>query len=140
MFAIVGAAFSAEKFIDHHDGTIIDQSTGLMWQKNGNRYLDWKTAGKYCQKLVLAKKSDWRLPNLAEMQSLVDYSRFYPAINKSYFPKTNSSNYWTRTQYVGNDRYAWYVNFYNGHVSAFDKASDYCVRCVRETSPLKKKK
>ena len=140
MFIIVNIAISAEMFIDKNNGTIIDQSTGLMWQKNGGRYTNWERANKYCDGLVLAGKTDWRLPNLIELQSLVDYSRFNPAINLAYFPNTNPSNYWTITKYVGNDHFVWYVNFYNGHVSTFDKISDYCVRCVRGVRDINKRK
>lgn len=140
MFMIVDTVISAEVLIDHGDGTITDPSSGLMWQKNGDRYLTWKKAHKYCEDLVLAGKSDWRLPNLKELQSLVDYSRTDPAVNTAYFPNTNPSNYWTKTEYAGNDRFVWYVNFYNGHVSAFDQASDYCVRCVQGAGTISHKK
>ncbi len=63
-------------FEDKQDGTISDLSTGLMWQKsdNGNAY-NWEDALAYAESLELANKSDWRLPNAKELQSIVDYTR-----------------------------------------------------------------
>lgn len=135
----VDLGFSSEKYINNDNGTVIDQSTGLIWQIIGSHYTTWKEAMAYCDNLILAEKTDWRLPSLQELQSLVDYEKCDPAINSVYFPDTESSNYWTNTKYVDTDHFSWYVNFYNGHVSAFDKSSYYCVRCVRGNSQRNKK-
>lgn len=63
-------------FADNGDGTISDFSTGLMWQKtdNGNA-LNWEDALSYAESLQLTNKSNWRLPNTKELQSIVDYTR-----------------------------------------------------------------
>lgn len=63
-------------FIDNGDGTVTDQATGLMWQKDddGKTY-DWPQALQYASDLKLAGYQDWRLPTAKELQSIIDYSR-----------------------------------------------------------------
>jgi hypothetical protein len=63
-------------YVDNLDGTVSDLSTGLMWQKSDSRNaLNWEDALSYSESLDLADKSDWRLPNAKELQSIVDYTR-----------------------------------------------------------------
>lgn len=68
--------YGINSFVDENDGTISDLATGLMWQKadTGNG-LDWQEALSYCENSELADYSDWRLPNVKELQSIVDYTR-----------------------------------------------------------------
>ena len=63
-------------FVNNGDGTISDFSTGLMWQEtdNGNA-LNWEDALAYAESLELTNKTNWRLPNAKELQSIVDYTR-----------------------------------------------------------------
>lgn len=71
-----GNSYGTNDFIDNGDGTITDQATGLMWQKNDNdQGVVWEDALEYAENLELAEYSDWRLPNAKELQSIVDYSR-----------------------------------------------------------------
>ena len=69
-------AYGINDFVDNEDGTVTDNATGLMWQQSddGNTY-DWEEAMSYCENLNLAGYSDWRLPNVKELQSIVDYTR-----------------------------------------------------------------
>ena len=53
----------------------IDPSTGLMWAgKDNGKDVSWSKAMKYCRDLRLAGHSDWRLPNMAELQPIYDSS------------------------------------------------------------------
>ncbi|MBW2456083.1 MAG: DUF1566 domain-containing protein [Deltaproteobacteria bacterium] len=62
--------------LDHDDGTVSDQATGLMWQQeDSGQGMPWEEALGHCEDLSLAGYDDWRLPNAKELQSLVDYSR-----------------------------------------------------------------
>ena len=91
-------------FIDNGDGTVSDTTTGLMWQKaTAPGTYTWQQALAYCENLVLPAGgySDWRLPDRNELQSLVDYSRYNPAINTTYFPNTVASYYWSSTTLAG---------------------------------------
>ncbi|MDD5519037.1 MAG: DUF1566 domain-containing protein, partial [Candidatus Omnitrophica bacterium] len=75
--------------------------------------------------------SDWRLPNVRELMSIVNYGVYNPAINTTYFSNTQSSDYWSSTTYASNTPYAWRVSFSGGHVSCYDKTNSYYVRPVR---------
>jgi hypothetical protein len=62
-------------------GYRVDPSTGLIWAaKDSGKDFSWKGAVKYCQKLRLAGFSDWRLPNMAELQSVYDRSANAPEL------------------------------------------------------------
>ncbi|MGA1869955.1 MAG: DUF1566 domain-containing protein [bacterium] len=79
-------------FHDNEDGTITDNSTGLMWEKVAADDLTWEEALSYCEQLVLGGFDDWRLPNQHELESLVDYSKSHPAIDLTYFPDQTSNH------------------------------------------------
>lgn len=121
-------------FTDNGDGTVTDNVTGLMWQQTDDDVeKTWEAALTYCEESDLANYSDWRLPNVKELRSIIDDSRYDPAIDKTAFPGTNSSGYWTSTTYTNGPDYAWYVHFLNGFSNGgnIDKPSPLFVRCVR---------
>ncbi len=80
------AGYGKNAFCDNGDGTITDNATGLMWQKNDSgKGMNWMTALEWVQKKnaeKLSGYSDWRLPDAKELQSIVDYTRA-PAITDS---------------------------------------------------------
>lgn len=58
------------------DGTVTDRATGLQWQQaDSGIAMSWEAALAYADTLTLAGHDDWRLPNVKELQSLVDYAR-----------------------------------------------------------------
>lgn len=68
--------YGINDFIDNGDGTIIDKATGLTWmQTDSGSGMVWEDALNYCESLEYAGYNDWRLPNVKELQSIVDYSR-----------------------------------------------------------------
>ena len=68
--------YGKNNFVDNGDGTITDLATGLMWQQSDSgRGMDWENALSYAETLNLAGYDDWRLPNVKELQSIVDYTR-----------------------------------------------------------------
>lgn len=71
--------YGINSFIDNGDGTINDESTGLMWAQNDNSEgLNWQQALSWVKQKNSENYlgySDWRLPNIKELQSIVDYSR-----------------------------------------------------------------
>jgi len=124
--------FKVARFVDNKDGAVIDTKTGLIWQKDtAPDTYEWQDALSYCKSFTLAGHNDWRLPNINELQSLVDYTRCSPSINTSLFPNTVSSYYWSSTTYAGRPNYAWYVNFLGGLVSYSYKSRNGYVRAVR---------
>lgn len=74
--------YGRNSFHDNNDGTVYDEATGLMWQKSdAGVALDWKSALEYAESSELAGYSDWRLPSIKELQSIVDYNRGPAATN-----------------------------------------------------------
>jgi len=92
----------------------------------------WCSALAYCENLDFAGHNDWRLPDLRELQSLVDYGRTAgPAIDSAF--GTLSDLYWSSTYNARLTNYVWDINFGNGLISQFNTAEDHCnfVRAVR---------
>ena len=118
---VSGDDYGVNDFVDNGDGTVTDGAAGLMWAADDSgEGVDWSTA------LDLAAQanaesylgySDWRVPDVRELQSIVDYSGVYPAIDTSLFNITDEDAYfWTSTSaYFGPQSpdyyYAWYVAF-----------------------------
>ncbi len=74
--AVRGAAYGTNEFVDNGDNTVTDKATGLMWAKvDSQKGMDWASALAYAEQSELAGYTDWRLPNVKELQSIVDYSR-----------------------------------------------------------------
>jgi len=115
---VQGEDYLINDFVDNGDGTVSDRATGLMWMKDDSgKGLDWESALAYADNLSYAGYDDWRLPNVKELQSIVDYSGVYPAIDQSYFNITDEDAYfWSSTSAYFNPAtpghyYAWYVAF-----------------------------
>jgi hypothetical protein len=124
---------AAAEYVDNHNGTVTDTVTGLTWQQgdaqNDDGWRTWEQALAYCEGLSLAERTDWRLPNIRELRSLVDYSRYDPAIDPLF--ACRPGGYWSGTTVATNPDYAWGVGFYYGHGSWGDKVYYRYVRCVR---------
>jgi hypothetical protein len=142
ILSIAVAVYPLLHFTDNADGTVRDNSTGLVWMKcnAGQIYTHpicnsipvmpmWSAALTECNNLTLGARS-WRLPNVNELKSLVDISRSNPAIHKGFFPPTVSGGYWTSTTYPNSQTSAFIVNFTNGVVTIGNKTTSYNVRCV----------
>jgi len=132
-------------FVDSGNGTATDTVTNLMWQQctagfsgtgcatddaNPNTYT-WENAISYCEGLSLGGFYNWRLPNIKELQTIVDRTTYSPAINATYFPNTVASYYWSSTSMMPSATNAWSVEFAEGFVSNPGKQSTYSVRCIR---------
>jgi len=119
-------------FKDNGDGTVTDNYTGLIWQKiQNNSTLTWEEALVYATGLSLAGKSDWRIPNIKELQSLNDEKLIKPSFNKSFFPNILSGNFWSSTSQVNSPSRAWDINVDYGIVSYSEKSIKENVLCVR---------
>jgi hypothetical protein len=122
----------ASQFTVNGDGTVTDSSSGLMWQQeDDNVFRTWEEAIAYCENLVLppSKYSDWRLPNIRELRTIVAKGKYNPSIDTTAFPNTNSSGYWSSRE--GSATLAWYVTFYEGAETNDFKTREFYVRCVR---------
>jgi hypothetical protein len=117
-------------YTDNQDGTVTDNSTGLMWEQNGTTGLSWEQSLSYCVNLNLGGHKDWRLPTIKELHSLGDFQHANPAIDTDYFPNTQSF-YWSSTTYAYFTGYAWGINFDSGDDPYYYKAYGGNVRAVR---------
>ena len=131
---------SERRFVDNGDGTVSDRCTGLMWQKgtadtNGDGTVNdkdpllWCDAIRYCENLSFAGRDDWRLPNIRELQSIVDYGRFAPSIDPDL--GALSTWYWSSTTYANTPTFAWIVYFGWGSVYDAEKSQAYSLKAVR---------
>jgi hypothetical protein len=123
---------------DNGNGTVSDSRTGLVWQQGEPGYMTWGSALDYCEALSLGGHTDWRLPNIKELESLTDDTRYHPAIDTALFPLPHdasgnyrASPYWSSTTYAYYPDGAWGVDFYDGNVYDHTKPYAFSVRCVR---------
>lgn len=123
-------SYGANSFADNNDDTITDSATGLMWQKNDTTSLGWEDAINTCEAASTAGLSDWRLPNIKELQSILDYTRspdtsssaaIDPIFNTTSFTneegETDWQSYWSSTthaNYTGDGSSAAYMSFGRG--------------------------
>jgi hypothetical protein len=64
---------ASDRFVDSGDGTVTDTKTGLMWAAKDNGIpISWLNGLKYCQNYDGGGHTDWRMPTLAELESLYD--------------------------------------------------------------------
>jgi hypothetical protein len=128
---------SLNQFINNGDGTVTDTFTGLMWQQDSapGTY-NWRQALSYCEDLNLADHSDWRLPTIKELDSIVNLSR-NPSIDITFFPDLNwPYRYWSSTTDARWSGGGWMVDFDAGFTSeGYSKYFDYKVRAVRGGLP-----
>ncbi|MCK4792923.1 MAG: DUF1566 domain-containing protein [Desulfobacteraceae bacterium] len=130
-----GQPVSSGNLVDNGNGMVTDTSTGLMWQQATAGEMDWESAISYCENLSLAGHNDWRLPNIKELHSIVDYSKWRPTIDTLYFPNTVSSHYWSATTNSSLTHIAFGVYFEYGGIGNTSKYTTNYVRAVRGGEP-----
>ena len=126
-----GGPYPSQSFIDNGNKTVTDIKTGLIWQQETGQG-DWAFALSFCEGLTLANQSDWRLPNIKELESLTDATRYNPAIDTVFFPNPGLGFYWSSTTFATNpaNAEAIYINY--GTAADSGKFYNYFdVRCVR---------
>jgi hypothetical protein len=120
------------RFTDNRNGTVTDKLTGVIWLQNANCFpgnglgVTWQVALNAANTLVspscgLSDRSvagDWRLPNLKELQSLLDLGQFEPALPAGHpFSGVQAESfyyYWSSTTNWANSHAAWVVGMQHG--------------------------
>ncbi|MDM8551967.1 DUF1566 domain-containing protein [Desulfobacterales bacterium HSG2] len=148
-----GAGVAGDRFADNTDGTVTDNLTGLIWLKDANSAnttgydtdgkVTWANAFDFVGKLNNGDygtgasgncgQSDWRLPNLRELQSLIDYGVTSPALPSGHPFTSVQTNYyyWSSTTCASSSSIAWGVYLDHGGVGYNNKSSTYYVLPVR---------
>lgn len=127
----IPATTPSARFTVHGDGTVTDKATGLMWKQcsEGQSGSDCATgaASGYTWRFALQRAatvnsngfagySDWRLPNIKELRSIVERQCIEPSINLTVFPATPVAWFWSSSLVVAYDgnAFVWRVNFNSG--------------------------
>lgn len=119
------------RMVDNGDDTVTDTAVGLMWQQTTapGKY-SWQNALSYAEGSEIAGYHDWRLPNINELKTLVDFTRDDPAIDPIAFLGT-ASWYWSSTTLAINTHSAWMVFLSHGNATYTGKIDSNSVRAVR---------
>jgi Protein of unknown function (DUF1566) len=137
---VAAGAPNPEAYTDNGDQTITDNVTELMWQKAvPTKTYTWTEAVAYCATLTLAGHSDWRLPSRIELVSILDVGLgsildvglSNPSINRTYFPATPASTFWSSSPAAGSPSVVWVVFFDSGRTGFDLMTVTGDVRCVR---------
>ena len=137
---------TAKDFTDNEDGTVTDNYTNLVWQKNHScTPVDWEVALNYCTSLANgvdgltdgSSAGDWRVPSYVELATLPDMS--YPSSSylNSVFTQdgwnSTCTGYWSSTTVPSFTSVAYALRSINGFIYADSKTSANFngVRCVR---------
>ena len=101
----------------------VKKSTGVQWSKMSKNSMNWKEAREYCDNLKEDELTDWRLPDIYELKTLIDNG-------KSKIGDTGG--FWSSSSYNGSDisDYAYAVFFDYGHVKSYPVENDFYVRCI----------
>jgi hypothetical protein len=120
-----------------------DNVTCLVWEvktddgsiHDKDDYYNWYSAKTVFIKALndqqFAGVSDWRMPTIKELASIVDLGTYNPTIDSNFFPEIMSAFYWSSTSYALYTGYAWGVHFHYGSDNHSAKDSSYFVRAVR---------
>ena len=132
-----GMVLPDPRFIDNGDGTVTDVLTNFIWVQNAQLLgeMDWYDAIEACNDLIFADEDDWRLPNVREMHSIIDYGYDNPCLTDGH-PFINVPGYpgiyWTSTTRPVNENEAYYIPIVNGAVNGSNKTDNlYFVWPVR---------
>ena len=122
---------------------VTDDESRLLWQGCAAGYtgedcaggsantMEWAQALQYCESLIWGGYSDWRLPDIIELQSIVDNFRMEPAVDETFFPTLRNSVHWASSTNAYYEDYAFCVTFNLGNVAYEHKINVHEVRCVR---------
>jgi hypothetical protein len=126
-FLRAGLPLPQPRFTDNQDGTVTDRLTGLIWLRNANclGQRTWYQAvasasalgSGSCGLTDGSAPGDWRLPNIKELQSLVNWAYANPALSNAAgtarlgegdpFSLVQGDGYWSSTSKVDVPLTAW---------------------------------
>jgi hypothetical protein len=119
---------ASTRFADNQDGTVTDNQTGLIWLKDAGCFEPTVWSNALAEAIQLASGAcgledgsaagQWRLPNINELESLIDASSANPALSPGHpFSNVSDGSYWSSTSYFGgrqNSPNAWAIRLSDG--------------------------
>lgn len=143
LFFCAASVSAIGPYTDNGD-TVTDQGSGLTWQKqtadtnndtsiNSSDTVSWQEALTWCEGSTMAGEPDWRLPNIRELKSLIDWTTYNPIIDSVF--QCELSYYWSTTTSAPSANSARGVSFDYGYDGNYPKTTDRYVRCVRGGLP-----
>lgn len=138
----------SSRYQQNKEGTVFDTETGLTWRtclegvtgqacdQGKPLELTWADALLYVSGFNgqggFAGHTDWRLPNIRELSTLVELQCVNPAINLSFFPNAAATDVWTSSPALFHAHYSWHVNFGIGAFAYGEREKAKSVRLVRD--------
>jgi len=129
---------AGKKRFQRRDAAVFDRLTGLLWSTPalcGNETMTWQAALDRVKELNRQRAlgyGDWRLPNVRELESLIDLSSHAPAISRDTSFGELGDGYWSSTTSVYDAAYAWVIYMQNGEVGVgFKSKPEFCLMMVR---------
>ncbi len=132
-----------DRYRDLGDGVALDTQTNLQWMRcalgqtwNGQtcvgeaKQFNWNDAIKIAKETRYAGYTDWRLPTIDELKTLIVTGQ-KPTINQQAFPNTLSAWFWSGSPNASYSGSAWGVHFGYGYADSSNRSNDYHVRLVR---------
>jgi hypothetical protein len=137
-----------DRYIRHNDGTVTDTQTKLMWKQctEGQSASDcsvgsvssynWQQALVHTESINnnggFAGHTDWRIPNIEELRSIVAYNCYSPAINLYIFPNSpTNAIYWSSSPYRFVNDVSRTIGLRNGGDGTRNRASGAFIRLIR---------
>lgn len=146
-------------YTDNGNGTITDDSTGLVWEKLDDSNLDGDagihdkdrtyTFAAANEKVAtfntfsFGGRNDWRIPNVRELASILNYGKYSPAVSGVFHSSCTSgcktttcsctgtmTPYWSSTPYANLKAYSWMVSFVDGQMVVTPRTTALYVRLV----------
>ena len=128
-----GVEWPRQRFVDNLDGTVTDHLTGLIWLKDANCFGErtWGEALSDCNGLESgscglsdgSSSGTWRLPNIKELFSLLDYGETGHALPSGHLFTNLGMTYWSSTNDANYNHNAWRISLFSGSVS-YDNMTD----------------
>lgn len=130
-----GTAWPEVRFAPREDG-VLDRLTGLVWRARafeGGLLVDWNEALELARSLAVDTGKRWRVPNINELESLVDASQSRPALPAQHPFATTQDAYWSSTTSGFETDWAYALYLHKGAVGVGWKPHrEFAVWCVRE--------
>lgn len=93
---------------------------------NSDRFVQAVNAAQLCG------ASDWRLPSLKELESIINYGQSNPSIDPTYFPNTPALPFWTSNTLAQESNKTWIVSFADAYIGYYYRFFTAQLRLVRE--------